>query len=582
MKKTFFLPLIVFLLSACSFPEISTSSSFSSEDSSSDYSDPGTQTIEPSEEPSSESSASESSASEPSSSTTSSSQSSSESSSSQEELIMTPISFPQARSLNENELASYIGNDVKDNNGWVNSAHADGLIISPYFRVVADRKYVSVYATRTTYGAHSFSMFDVPEDCFPLELTISSKENESWNSVTILPKNKCTSSLSNGKITLTIPEPGNYTVLPDGENTKPLTIFAYKKEAVEIPAGYSKKVLSPGDHGTLVFGKEKTVLVLEKGFHRINRIELKSNCMILFESGAQVEAQNSFDGETPLLNPDWAGMTRYQAFLHGQNIHNVQIKGHAYIDLTRLDWHARLGCYFENCFDLAFEGFALVNSPEWTLELMNCHDSLIQDCSIFGYRQNSDGFAIVDSYNVQVKSCFARSGDDLFEVKTMNGSLTTPVSNIVFDECVGWPDKCRGFGIIHETQRNISDVTYSHITVISAPADWMDALGALVVIVAGNSTISNITFSDVDIHQCSFYPINLTLHEESASGVINEIHFQNIKIPNDNKIRLCNSSSSGEIKNIEFDSIYRKGSRVNTTLGLKLNLTGTIGTVTVK
>lgn len=497
---------------------------------------------------------------------------------------MTSIPFAGANLISGSTLTAYNTTDIKDRDGnWVNVAHDNGLIVSPYYSVRYPKGTASTFATRTTYGAHSFALFNADIEEYPLSVTISSKTGKAIRSASLIGNRSLTPSVSDNVIRLSIQEPGNYTILPNDSTEEAITIFAYAHEKFVAPTGYAVIEKDPGNHGTIRFGQEKIALVLKKGVHRIDRIEFTSNTMLYFEDGCQIEAKNaSGSDETPLLDPDWAGMKRYQAFLHAKNATNIKIQGHAFIDLSKLDWHMRLGAYFEGCSHLDLEGFILNNAPEWTMHLMHCDHSSIRNCGIFGYRQNSDGFAIVDSNDVTVEDCFARSGDDLFEVKTMDPNLSNEVKNIRFERCVGWPDKCRGFGIIHETQRNISDVTFSDIKVVNAPADWMDALGALVVIVAGNASISNIRFEDVDIHSCSFYPINLTLAEESASGTISGITFSNIKIPNGNAIRLKNASSSGTLENIHFSNIFRSGSKATNESQLKLSKSGSVGSLDIE
>ena len=515
---------------------------------------------------------------------TSISQDTSTSSSPKEDPYMVSIPFAGAAAISGAALTAYNTTDIKDSSGnWVNSAHDNGLIISPYYSVRSQKGVASVFATRTTYGAHSFTLFNADRTEYPLTLDISSKNGKTLRSAKIIGTEEINPTVSDGKISFSILKPGNYTILVNGKIDEALTIFAYEHESFVCPQGYSLVEKKPGDHGTIRFNQEKTAMVFKKGVHRIDRIELCSNTMIYFEDGAQIEAKNANgSSETPLLNPDWAGMTRYQAFLYAKNAHNIKIHGHAFIDLTKLDWHMRLGAYFEGCSHLDFDGFILNNSPEWTMHLMHCDNSSVSNCAIFGYRQNSDGFAVVDSNDVTISDCFARSGDDLFEVKTMDSNLSNVVQNIRFERCVGWPDKCRGFGIIHETARDIKNVTFSNIKVVNAPADWMDALGALVVIVAGNSTISGIRFENVSINSCSFYPINLTLAEESNSGTINDITFSHIAIPNNNAIRLNNAAAKGKLGNIHFDNIIRNEKKVTNQNELILSKNGILGTLDVK
>ena len=138
-------------------------------------------------------------------------------------------------------------------------------------------------------------------------------------------------------------------------------------------------------------------------------------------------------------------------------------------------------------------------------------------------------------------------------------------------------DAARGEAMPHPVE-----LQFGYIKVVNAPADWMDALGALVIIVAGNSTISGIRFENVSINSCSFYPINLTLAEESNSGTINDITFSHIAIPNNNAIRLNNAAAKGKLGNIHFDNITRNEKKVTNQNELILSKNGVLGTLDVK
>ena len=489
------------------------------------------------------------------------------------------ISFPSLAKLSESELSSFVGTDIKKEDGnWNNEAHSNGVVVSSYYNLNLGGKAIPTYGVRTTEGMHSFATVSLKAGS-TLDGYVSFEDTRAIFSIEVLPSSLGANPVKEGRrARFQVNKPGSYTLILDGDYSKALTVFVYEKE--ELSSDCEETVLSPGDHGLLSFPKEKTAYRFQKGIHYVDRIDFRSNCEILLEEGAMLIANvPSKDKETPLLDPDWAGEVRYPAFFNADSCANIAIKGHGIIDLTSLPWHARLGLYFSSCSNIALDGFLMNGSPEWTLELFGCSNAKISNVSLFGYRQNSDGFAIVDSDHVEVTSCFARSGDDLFEVKTMDPNRNNKVEEITFSSCVAWPDKCRGYGIIHETKRDISNVNYEDIAIIKAPADWMDALGCLNVIVAGDAKISDVSFKNVEINDCSFYPINVSLLSDSASGSIEGISFENISIPNSNPIRILNASSSGSISNISFSSIYRSGNEVSSSQGLNLKKEGSIGEI---
>ncbi len=492
------------------------------------------------------------------------------------------ISFFSLPSLSSSELASFLEGDIKNEDGfWNNDGQSKGVVLSPYYKISLGGKQAQAYGVRTAEGMHSFALASLKEG-ESLECGISFASSEEISSFKVLPASMNVGFKSeDNSFRFSLSKAGSYTVILNRDYAKAFTLFVYQKE--NIVSSYGEKIFTPGDHGLISFSGEKQTYRFAKGTHYVDRIDFKSNCEILLDDGALLVANvPSKAKETPLLDPDWAGMIRYPAFFNANGCSNIAIKGHGLIDLTPLPWHARVGLYFSSCKNIVLDGFLMNGSPEWTLELFGCSEASIRAVSLFGYRQNSDGFAIVDSDHVEVKNCFARSGDDLFEVKTMDPNLKNEVKAIAFSNCVAWPDKCRAYGVIHEAKRDISDVTYENISVIKAPADWMDALGCLNVIVAGNSSISEVSFKNVEINNCSFYPINVSLLSDSASGSIDNIRFENVSIPNNNPIRLLNASSRGKISGISFHNIYRKGDRIHDSASLLLKQEGDMNQISLE
>lgn len=499
----------------------------------------------------------------------------------EEDHSMSIISFPSLPSLSPKELDAFIGSDIKTEDGsWNNDEHSNGVVLSPYYNLTINGEKTEAYGIRATEGMHSFALLSLSKGQ-SAECGLSFLSSSEISSFKVLPSSsKVGLRLNKNHFSFTVSKPGSYTAILNEDYAKAFTLFVYQKG--NNPSAYEETIFSPGEHGLIAFSKEKQTYRFEKGVHRVDRIDFKSNCEVILEDGAMLIADvPSKSKEVPLLDPDWAGMTRYKAFFNAENCKNVAIKGHGLVDLTSLPWHARLGLYFSSCESITLNGFLMNGSPEWTLELFGCTQATVENIALFGYRQNSDGFAIVDSSHVEIRNCFARSGDDLFEVKTMDPNLDNEVKDIHFSSCVAWPDKCRGYGIIHETKRDISDVVYEDISIIKAPADWMDALGCLNVIVAGDASISAVSFKNVEINECSFYPINVSLLADSAKGSIHKVNFENINIPNDNPIRLLNASASGSVSEIFFHNIYRRGAKVQGLSSLSIKQEGSVNLVTL-
>ena len=478
-------------------------------------------------------------------------------------------------------LTKFIKEVDYDDGSHNNEAKDVGVIVSPYFTVKINGQDVPCYSVRTSRGAHSFAMLDTTDESFPLSVEVSAKIDA--EQVKVMPLSYGVTAEVNGReFTTEIPALGNYTLVPDDDITHALTIFARAKEEYTAPEGYEVIKVAPGKHDQpIVFTAEKQVLYFEAGVHELRyAVNFKSNTEVYFESGAHIMAtMPTVEGETPTKNPDWAGMTGWRALFQGQYVKNVRISGRGFIDLSKLDWHARSVIQFDQCENITVEGVTLNNSPEWTLFFTQSKNVVVDQVMLFGYRQNSDGIAIVDTANATVKNCFARSGDDLFEVKSMYGHCQIKIENIVFENNNAWPDKCRGMGIIYESARDMTDIHFIGGSVAYAPADWMDDLGALIIFLNDKANLTNVTFEDIEVYSSAMYPISVKLSEDSSAH-IDGVTFKDINIYCDGVLKIQNrSTKGGTIDNIKFINCIRGGEICNSKQTLNIEVDGVSKTI---
>lgn len=468
---------------------------------------------------------------------------------------------------------------VKIDGAWNNDKADYGIIRSPDYSLKGNGEAYEVYAANVTVGLHSFAYVAMPTNG-KVELTLSfSSVIASYEVFSSTPGQIETShSLLSKKIEIAVSAPGNYTILPDGKTDKAFTLFV--EEVAPLATSKTIRTVYPGIHDSTLVANEGEALVFKTGFHRVKNVSLSSHSEVYFEPGAYLEAIDPDSRfETPVQNPDWAGCTTFVPFFFGQDLQDVKIHGQGILDLSKISWHARNGIKLERCSGVKLADFMINNAPEWTFFLACCTNLTIRNCKIFGYRQNSDGYAIVDCQSVRVSDSFARSGDDLFEVKSMYGAETIEIKDIAFERIVGWPDKCRGFGVISEVSRPIKDVSFRQGVIIEYPSSWMDKLGALCVISDGKADISSISFEDIDIHHASFYAINVTVDVGSSSR-IEGVSFRNITCSEKQKVRLCNTSEKGGgIANLTFDSVILGGTHFLAESPL-MSATGEIGVCT--
>ena len=194
------------------------------------------------------------------------------------------------------------------------------------------------------------------------------------------------------------------------------------------------------------------------------------------------------------------GLTR-RPFVNFYQCDNIKFVGRGVLDLSHLDRRERRGLVFTDCKNIEVEGIKIVNSPEWSFIMYRCENFSIKDVDIFGYRQNSDAFAICNSKNGTIERCFARSGDDLFDVKALGAPDGYSSENITFSDCVAWGGKARCYGIHGEVNKPIRNITFKDSAVICRDATWNnDRIASLAVIVElAEGSIDGVTFDNIEI-----------------------------------------------------------------------------------
>jgi len=446
-----------------------------------------------------------------------------------------------------------IKNFVKNDDGSWNNLENNAIYLSPFFKFNGD----DIYAFLTTYNLHSclFINFNKKE-----ELII--KYHEVINEVKIYDYSSnqiINYSFKDNEFRFSVNECGNVTLFFNNNLNEPLTIFIkdnyrLKKDNKDI------RVITEeiSDLGNININENETLLI-KKGMYQVDTITFNgNNSSLLFEDGVILKAKAPNDNKEKYLEIDWANEKRYRPFITNENANNnISIIGNAIFDLSSLPFHSRDTIFFHDISKLKIYGITTINPCCWTYFIFRCKKVNIRNAAVFGYRQNSDAFIISDSQDVHVTDSFARSGDDLFEIKTLDSEEAKFLcKNIYFSRCFAWPDKTRGIGIIDETKQSIKNVYFDSIIVYGASAYWQDALGSIIVL--SNNTnnkkihINNINFNNIKVYNNQFYPINIT---NVNGGVINNINFSNIYYENTYPIRINRFMGAGKIDNISFNNI---------------------------
>jgi hypothetical protein len=455
-----------------------------------------------------------------------------------------PIVYPSDSVKTIKELGMDDGTYIRKNRGSYsylgNSGHKEPtLVISPDYTLTINGQAIPVYSTVVYLGSseecalHSYAIVDVKKnDIMKLDVILTAQRYK-LNKATILPASLKTTPMVNGNnVTATISKYGDYSFLMNDEESEisqfnAFTLFVreYADEETEI-----KKYKT-------TYGEEN-VKVYEPGTHYIDYIDIKeSNTVIYIRRGALLIAkgkdgygENTQYTEIGAKESNGWGLERYPLITLNYK-ENIKITGNGTIDAGQLGWHERRGLMASNSSNIEISGLTLLNFPEWTLITYCCSDINIHDINIFGYKTNSDGIAICNTINASVSDCFIRSGDDLFEVKTLGGPIDAVSKNVTFSNCIAWASKARCFGIISEMEKDISEITFRNCAVIYRDATWDNKiLGSLVVIAgSGSGNVSNVTFENIEIFYDYGRAINLAITGKNQTRTkIENIVFRNI------------------------------------------------------
>ncbi|MBO5064661.1 MAG: hypothetical protein J6D06_00910 [Clostridia bacterium] len=453
----------------------------------------------------------------------------------------------------------------------------NGIIKSPYFTVHVEEKRIPVYAATVFVGTtqkgalHSFCEIyvDTIRD-INLDFQLNT-HGFIMNSVTVFPRSANINPMFlNTVLNERITELGTYTFVFNGDDQEHgFTLFVRElvdeeKEIEQYKAQYG----------------ENNVIVMEKGVHTAPCYNLfgYSNTVIYLKRGAYLLAQHKYDinNETDDMNDatktDRAEMNAGQLpmgltrtpYLNFNCCNNLKFVGNGAIDLSHLDRRERRGIIFAYANNIEVNGIKIINSPEWSFITYDCENLTIKNVDIFGYRQNSDAFAICNSRNVTIDNSFCRSGDDLFDVKAAGGREEAISKNVTFTNCTAWNGKARCFGICGEVYKDIKDITFKDSSVIFHDATWnADRIPALAIIVENpGGSIDNVTFENIDVYRASGRAIACLIYGDTVENFsISNVKYKNIHYTAPLANKIASNGKPNSIQ-VEFENVYASGSKI--------------------
>ena len=456
----------------------------------------------------------------------------------------------------------------------------NGIIESPDFYAYAEKKRIPVYATTVFVGEtqkgtlHSFSEIyvDSSED-FTIAFQLNSR-SVFIKSVRIFPQSAGQKfTYGSNVVNTSITELGTYTFVFN-ENNQDYSYTLFVRELVDEEQEIADLKAEYG---------ENNVVVVEKGFHNSDpyfNFYGTNNTVYYLRRGAYLLAKHAHninsddDNYNNTSKTDQAlynsgqlpiGLTRCP-YLNFNVCNNVKLLGNGVIDLSHLDRGERRGIVIAYSNNVEVRGVKFINAPEWTFITYDSENITIKDVDIFGYRQNSDAFAICNTRNATIDNSFCRSGDDLFDVKAAGGREESISQNITFTNCTAWNGKARCFGICGEVYNDVKDITFRDSTVIFHDATWNeDRIPALAIVVEDGSVgnISNVTFENIDIYDARSRAIGCLIYGDSVENVsLSGIKYKNVSYKSAKVNKIASNGKTTNSIQATFENVYANGSRI--------------------
>ena len=455
----------------------------------------------------------------------------------------------------------------------------NGIIESPYFKVYVDGRRIPVYGTTVFVGStqkgalHSFCevYVDTSKD-FSLALQLNTNAFQ-INSVDIFPSSKDVDCIFGmDVVNAEITELGTYTfVFNETDQEHGFTFFVRElvdeeKEIAELKKQYGNNnvvVVEKGFHSDFpcydFYGQSNMVYYLKRGAYLLAKhvYDINSESDDLSNTSKQDTAEMNA-GHLPL------GLTR-TPYLNFNCCNNIKLLGNGVLDFSHLDRRERRGVVFAYSNNVEIDGIKIINSPEWSFITYDCENVTIRNVDIFGYRQNSDAFAICNTRNATIENSFCRSGDDLFDVKAAGGREEAISKNVTFSNCTAWNGKARCFGICGEVEKDIQDVTFKDSVVVFHDATWNeDRIPALAIVVENQGgSISNVKFENIEIHKAYSRAIGCLIYGSSVENFkISGVVYENITYNSAKPNKVASNGKTTNSISAEFRNVYANGTKI--------------------
>ena len=266
-----------------------------------------------------------------------------------------------------------------------------------------------------------------------MEIRMPGLEREVESAVVMPASAGIEPEVSEGTVRFSVTQPGQYTVVFNGDVNKALHIFVNPIE---------ENAPDPEDPNVYYIGPGEWVM---------DAIALHDGETLYISGGAVLHSIISVAGAKDVR-------------ICGRGI----IDGSDYPAWNQPGSYARVPINLDHSKNVTVEDVIVANSNCWNVNSYSCRDVTMNNVKVISGRQNGDGFTFQSCTNHTVTNCFARTWDDSLVIKNYSGST----KGITFRNCQIWTDLAQSMEIGYETDKGltldpeISQVLFEDITVL--------------------------------------------------------------------------------------------------------------------
>lgn len=331
------------------------------------------------------------------------------------------------------------------------------------------------------------------------------------------------------KLTFRLTKPGQFSVERNGEHTRPLYVFTSPPE---------QNVPQPTDPNVRYFAPGK--------IYDVGTLTLHSNETLYIAGGAIVRGN-----------------------IEATDAQNIRIRGRGLLDASGLN-NGRLVRLWR-CRNVEVEGITILNSPGWTLVLLDCDSVTVRNHQQVCWRNGSDGIDLVGTSHVRIHDCFLRNNDDNIVVKSFSVNPKTyysqpgkgrDVTDILVERCVIWN---MPWGNALEIGFELRCQTVNAVTFRDCDLIHVDRGAALSIHNGDEATVENIVYDNIRVEDAPHKLIDLAVfwsqYSTDRPATPEERTRQYMQGAWDGVLRVppgqetAHASSRGHIRNVLFRNV---------------------------